>query len=47
MIMAGLEFRPGKSERVEDNIAFRDVYFTGLIRDNKGPQDVEVVRQFA
>jgi valyl-tRNA synthetase len=36
MIIAGLEFRPGKSERTEDNIAFRDVYFTGLIRDNKG-----------
>lgn len=36
MIMAGLEFRPGKSERVEDNIAFRDVYLTGLIRDKSG-----------
>jgi valyl-tRNA synthetase len=36
MIIAGLEFTPGKSERIEDNIAFRDVYFTGLIRDNKG-----------
>ncbi|HEX8280869.1 MAG TPA: class I tRNA ligase family protein, partial [Chthoniobacterales bacterium] len=36
MIIAGLEFRPGKSDRVEDNIAFRDVYFTGLIRDHKG-----------
>ncbi len=36
MIIAGLEFRPGKSERDEDNIPFRDVYFTGLIRDNQG-----------
>jgi valyl-tRNA synthetase len=36
MIIAGLEFRPGKSDRVEDNIAFRDVYFTGLIRDKLG-----------
>jgi valyl-tRNA synthetase len=36
MIIAGLEFRPGKSERVEDNIPFRDVFFTGLIRDQQG-----------
>jgi len=36
MIIAGLEFKPGKSDRVEDNIAFRDVYFTGIIRDNLG-----------
>ncbi len=36
MIIAGLEFRPGKSERDEDNIPFRDVYFTGLIRDKQG-----------
>ncbi|MFL6569786.1 MAG: class I tRNA ligase family protein, partial [Chthoniobacterales bacterium] len=36
MIIAGLEFRPGKSERVEDNIAFHDVFFTGIIRDAKG-----------
>jgi valyl-tRNA synthetase len=36
MIIAGLEFRPGKSDRIEDNIAFRDVYFTGLIRDKLG-----------
>src|SRR5215470_5514605 len=36
MIIAGLEFKPGKSDRVEDNIAFRDVYFTGLIRDRLG-----------
>ena len=36
MIIAGLEFKPGKLERLEDNIAFRDVYFTGLIRDMQG-----------
>ena len=36
MIIAGLEFKPGKSDRVEDNIPFRDVYFTGLIRDKLG-----------
>jgi valyl-tRNA synthetase len=36
MIIAGLEFKPGKSERVEENVAFHDVYFTGLIRDKLG-----------
>jgi valyl-tRNA synthetase len=36
MIIAGLEFKPGRSDRDEDNIAFRDVYFTGLIRDKLG-----------
>ncbi len=36
MIIAGLEFQPGKSKRVEENIPFRDVYFTGLIRDRSG-----------
>src|SRR5262245_45662532 len=36
MIIAGLEFKPGKSDRVEDNVAFHDVYFTGLIRDKLG-----------
>jgi valyl-tRNA synthetase len=36
MIVAGLEFKPGKSERVEDSIPFRDVFFTGLIRDKQG-----------
>ncbi len=36
MIIAGLEFKPGKSDRVEDNIAFHNVYFTGLIRDKLG-----------
>jgi len=36
MIIAGLEFEPGKSERDEDNIPFHDVCFTGLIRDQQG-----------
>src|SRR5438067_2987045 len=36
MIIAGLEFNPGKSDHVKDNIAFSDVYFTGLIRDKLG-----------
>ena len=36
MIIAGLEFKPGKSERDADNIPFRDVFFTGLIRDRSG-----------
>ena len=36
MIIAGLEFKPGKSECAEDNIPFHDVYFTGLIRDQQG-----------
>ncbi len=36
MIVAGLHFKPGKSDRIEDNIAFRDVFFTGLIRDQEG-----------
>jgi valyl-tRNA synthetase len=36
MIIAGLEFKPGKSERLEDNVPFRDVFLTGLIRDQQG-----------
>ncbi len=36
MIIAGLEFRPGQGEKAEDNIPFRDVYFTSLIRDRSG-----------
>jgi len=36
MIIAGLEFNPGKSDRAEDNVPFHNVYFTGLIRDKHG-----------
>ncbi len=36
MIVAGLEFTPGTTDKAEDNIPFRDVFFTGLIRDHKG-----------
>ena len=36
MIIAGLEFKPGKSERDQDNIPFYDVFFTGIIRDKQG-----------
>jgi valyl-tRNA synthetase len=36
MIIAGLEFKPGKSQSIEDNIPFHDVFFTGLIRDKQG-----------
>ncbi|MDX6765983.1 MAG: valine--tRNA ligase [Candidatus Methylacidiphilales bacterium] len=36
MIIAGLEFEPSGTDDVQKNIAFKDVYFTGLIRDAKG-----------
>jgi valyl-tRNA synthetase len=36
MIFAGLEFKPGKSAKTEDNIPFRDVFFTSIIRDKQG-----------
>ena len=36
MIIAGLEFKPGKTGNVEDNIPFPDVFFTGIIRDKQG-----------
>ena len=36
MIIAGLEFKPGKSSKTQDNIPFHDVFFTGIIRDKQG-----------
>lgn len=36
MIIAGLEFTPAKTQKIEDNIAFANVYFTGIIRDKQG-----------
>ena len=41
MLIAGLHFAPNgekktEAETLEANLAFKDVYFTGLIRDNKG-----------
>src|SRR6478609_2167801 len=36
MIIAGLEFKPGKSSKIEDNIPFRDVFFTSIVRDGQG-----------
>jgi valyl-tRNA synthetase len=36
MIIAGLEFKPGKSSKVEDNIPFQHVFFTSIIRDRQG-----------
>ena len=36
MIIAGLEFKPGKTASNADNIPFHDVFFTGIIRDKQG-----------
>ena len=36
MIIAGLEFKPGKTKKTEDNIPFHDVFFTSIIRDRQG-----------
>ena len=36
MIIAGLEFKPGKTERSKTTLPFRDVFFTGIIRDKQG-----------
>jgi valyl-tRNA synthetase len=36
MIIAGLEFKPGRTAKIQDNIPFHDVFFTGLIRDKQG-----------
>src|SRR5216117_3946580 len=36
MIIAGLEFKPGKSGNTEDNIPFQCVFFTSIVRDQQG-----------
>src|SRR4029453_10041443 len=36
MIIAGLEFKPGKSSKIEDNVPFRDVFFPSIVRDGQG-----------
>ena len=36
MIVAGLELNPGKSSKIEDNIPFRHVFFTSIVRDGQG-----------
>jgi valyl-tRNA synthetase len=36
MIIAGLEFKPGNTDKIEDNIPFHHVFFTGIIRDSRG-----------
>ena len=36
MIIAGLEFKPGKTKKTEDNIPFHHVFFTSIIRDKQG-----------
>src|SRR5437764_7570944 len=36
MIIAGLEFKPGKSNKIEDNIPFHHVFFTSIVRDTQG-----------
>ncbi len=36
MIIAGLEFKPGESSKIGDNIPFHHVFFTSIIRDSQG-----------
>jgi valyl-tRNA synthetase len=36
MIIAGLEFKPGKSSKIEDNVPFHHVFFTSIVRDRQG-----------
>ena len=36
MIFAGLEFKPGKSKKTQDNIPFHNVFLTSIIRDKEG-----------
>jgi valyl-tRNA synthetase len=56
MIIAGLEYKPSGTDRTENNIAFHDVYFTGLIRDKQGrkmskmlgnsPNPLDIIAQY-
>ncbi len=36
MIIAGLEFKPGRTSNIEDNIPFHHVFFTSIVRDRQG-----------
>jgi valyl-tRNA synthetase len=36
MIISGLEFKPGKSSKTENNIPFHHVFFTSIVRDKQG-----------
>src|SRR6476660_4872258 len=36
MIIAGIEFKPGETKKIEDNIPFHHVFFTSIIRDKLG-----------
>jgi valyl-tRNA synthetase len=36
MIIAGIEFKPGETKKIEDNIPFHHVFFTSIIRDGQG-----------
>jgi valyl-tRNA synthetase len=36
MIIAGIEFKPGATAKLEDNIPFHHVFFTSIIRDSQG-----------
>jgi valyl-tRNA synthetase len=61
MLIAGIHFkpngpRPNEAEMLEANLAFKDVYFTGLIRDKQGrklskmlgnsPDPLEIVAKY-
>jgi len=49
MIMSGLKFGPDFTGSADParNIPFRDVYFTSIVRDEKGRKMVEVAGQLA
>lgn len=56
MIIAGLEFKPGKSSKIEHNIPFHHVFFTSIVRDSQGrkmskslgnsPDPLELIRKY-